>query len=221
MLPALFLGGIPPQTALGTNKFASSWGTSVALGTYMLKKKVVWSVAVQGVAFSLAFAFLGSRLILCLDQNLAGKIVVCLLPLGLLLVFFRRNSEPETAALSVRNRWVTVPVICSILGFYDGFFGPGTGSLYILAFTIFLRMDYIRASGTAKLFNLASNVGALGVFLWNGKVLFELAVPLAVLNGTGNFLGSRVALKHKGAVRIVLMVSLGLLILSLVRKYFF
>lgn len=221
MLPALFLGGVPPQTALGTSKFASTWGTSMALGTYVYHKKVVWAVAVQGVVFSLVFSFLGSRLILCLDPSLAGKIVVCLLPLGIFLVIFHRSSEKSSMVLSFRNRWLTVPLVCSLLGFYDGFFGPGTGSLYILAFTLFLKMDYLRASGTAKLFNLASNLGALGVFLWNGKVLFELAIPLAVLSMSGSFLGSRLALKYKGVVRVFLMVSLGILMVSLAKKYFF
>lgn len=112
-------------------------------------------------------------------------------------------------------------MICFPIGFYDGFFGPGTGSFFITCFYLFLGIGLLHASATTKVFNFLSNLGALVLFLSEGKVIFLLGLPLALANIAGNVAGSRLAIK-KGAkiVRAFLLISLSGLFASLVWQYF-
>ena len=113
-----------------------------------------------------------------------------------------------------------IPAICFSTGFYDGFFGPGTGSFLIIAFYMFIGLGLVQSSATAKVFNLASNIGALAAFIMGGKVIYMLGIPLAAANILGNYLGSSLAVK-KGAntVKFFLLLSLSILMISLIWKY--
>lgn len=222
LMPALLFAGLPPQTALGTNKFANSIGTSFALVNFMRSKKVVWRIAAIGISFSLLGAFLGSKAILVFPNETVGKIIVILLPLAVLGVFIpkikRVNSSDDLLPRALYNR--VVP-ICLVIGFYDGFFGPGTGSFLIIAFYAFVGLDLLHASATAKVFNLSSNIGALIVFLIEGKVVFLLGLPLALANIAGNYLGSTLAIKvGSKVVKGFLLVSFVILFISLFWKYY-
>ena len=107
------------------------------------------------------------------------------------------------------------------IGMYDGFFGPGTGSFFIVAQHILLRMGLVRASATAKVFNLASNAGALAMFASGGVVMYSVAVPCAVANIIGNQIGTRLAIRVGAkAVRAFLMVTLSLLLATLIYRFF-
>lgn len=225
LIPALLLAGIPPQTTLGTNKFAATIGTSFALINFARNKKVVWRIVAVGIFFSLLGAFLGSKTILIFSNETVGKIIVFLLPFSMLVTLAprkKRNSNDNLDGdLSTRDLYIKVPVICSLIGFYDGFFGPGTGSFFIMAFYLFLNLNLVQASATSKVFNLASNIGALLVFLIEAKVLILLGIPLAIANILGNYIGSSFAIK-KGAnlVKTFLIISLIILFVSLIWKYF-
>ena len=126
-----------------------------------------------------------------------------------------------------RNRlklqWVlytVVPLTCLTIGFYDGFFGPGTGSMFIIAFHYLLRMDLVSSSANSKTFNFASNIGALVAFIMAGKVVYLLALPLVACNILGNHMGSALALrKGNDVVRKVLVFSMLCLFTSLGVKY--
>lgn len=220
MLPALLLAGIPPQHALGTNKFGSAFGTGVALVNFICNKKVIWKIAMVGVVFTLTGSFLGTKTILLFSNQIIGKIIVILLPLAVLGTLAPRKERSFNEALSEWDLYLKVPLICFSIGFYDGFFGPGTGSFLIIALYVMLGLNLVQASATAKVFNFGSNIGALTIFLLEGKVLFWLGVPLAIANIIGNYLGSMLAIK-KGSqvVKAFLLVSLTILCASLVWKY--
>jgi len=220
LVPALLLAGLPPQFALGTTKFASSFGTGAALANYVRNGKVVWKVALTGIVFTLVASWLGSRAVLGFDERFAGRLVVFLLPVAIISTLVRRPTAEPTSEPTGWKLALGVPAICAALGFYDGFFGPGTGSFLILAFSLFLGLDFVRASGTAKFFNLASNLGALAVFALHGKVVLAVGVPLALANIAGNQCGSSLALRRgAGLVRGFLLVSLAILLVSLVVKF--
>lgn len=221
MLPALLLAGIPPQNALGTNKFGSTFGTGVALVNFVRNKKVIWRIAIVGILFTLTGSFLGTKTILLFSNQVIGKIIVLLLPFAILGALAPRKERPLNEALTKWDLYLKVPLICFSIGFYDGFFGPGTGSFLIIAFYVWIGLNLVQASATAKVFNFLSNVAALTVFLIEGKVLFWLGVPLAIANIIGNHLGSMLAIK-KGSqvVKGFLMVSLTILFISLIWKYF-
>lgn len=227
LLPSLLLAGLPPHFVLGTNKFAAIIGTSAAMLNFIKFKKVAWRIASIGIVFSLLGSFLGSRTILIFQNETAGRIIVFLLPLAMAVTLIPKkkktpeNEMPSLSEIEVRGSYIIIPTVCFVLGFYDGFFGPGTGSFLILAFYLFLNMDLVRASGTAKIFNFASNLGAVLVFLHGGKVIFSLGLPLAAANLLGNLAGSTLAIK-KGSrlVQAFLLISLSLLFISLIWKYF-
>ncbi|MBC9785186.1 TSUP family transporter [Heliobacterium chlorum] len=222
LLPALLFTGLPPQTVLGTNKFASTFGTSFALVNFVRSKKVDWRIVAVGIAFTLLGAFLGTKAILYFPNDQVGRIIVFLLPFAMAITLIPRKVRSEQKELTTQELWKKVPLICFTIGFYDGFLGPGTGSFLIMAFYIWLGLDLVMASGTAKVFNLGSNIGALVVFLMEGKVLYLLGLPMALANIAGNLLGSTLAIrKGTNLVRAFLMTSFGLLFITLVWKYFF
>lgn len=221
LIPALLFAGIPPQTTLGTNKFASVFGTGIATLNYIRNKMVVLRIAAFGVAFSLLGSFLGSRAILVFSDATVGKIIVFLLPVAVAITLVPKKPRKAEVELPTPKLLLAVPLICLCIGFYDGFFGPGTGSFLILAFYLLAGLDLVRASGTAKVFNLASGVAALLVFLRGGTVLFELGIPLALANVAGNYAGSALAIKRGSKiVRAFLVVSLSIAFVSLLLKYF-
>ena len=223
LVPSLLLAGLPPQTALGTNKFAATIGTSMALFNFIRNRKVVWKIAVYGIAFALLGGFWGSKAILSFDNKIVGKIIVFLLPLAALAVIYPQKISPGTKRdrFSRLDLFLRIPMICFPIGFYDGFFGPGTGSFFILSFYLFLGIGLLQASATTKVLNFLSNLGALLMFLFEGKVIFLLGIPLALANMAGNFVGSHLAIK-RGArvVRAFLLISLSVLFASLVWQYF-
>jgi uncharacterized protein len=223
LVPSLLLAGLPPQTALGTNKFAATLGTSMALLNFIRSRKVIWKIAVYGIAFALLGGFSGSKAILSFDNKIVGKIIVFLLPLAALAVIYPRKAHPGAKKnnFSRLDLFLKIPMICFPIGFYDGFFGPGTGSFFILSFYLFLGIGLLQASATTKVFNFLSNLGALVMFLFEGKVIFLLGIPLALANIAGNVVGSHLAIR-KGAevVRTFLLISLSVLFASLVWQYF-
>jgi len=222
LVPSLLLAGLPPQTALGTNKFAATMGTGTALLNFIRGRKVIWKIAVYGIAFALLGGFAGSKAILSFDNKVVEKVIVFLLPLAAIGVLYPKKSiVSQKSHFSRADSFLKIPLICFPIGFYDGFFGPGTGSFFILTFYLFLGIGLVHASGTAKVFNLLSNLGALVIFLYEKKVFYLLGVPLALANIAGNYVGSRLVIKKgEKIVRAFLLISLSVLFVSLVWKYF-
>ena len=221
-LPSLLFAGVPPQFALGTNKLASHFGTGTAVFNFVRSKKVNWKVVAFGIAFSLIGSFIGSKTVLIMNQEIVGKVIIFMLPLGVVATLIPRKGIVSGSELTKKDFYFKIPVICTIIGFYDGFFGPGTGSFLTLSFFFFNRMKLIDATANAKVFNLMSNVGGVTAFIIGGKVLFLLALPIAVANMAGNFLGSRLAIKRgEGVIKFFLIFAFILLLGSLVWKYYF
>ena len=221
-LPALLLTGVPPHYALGVNKCSACLGTATALGNFARRGLVLWRLAFAGLAFSLLGSWLGALLTLHISNEILGKILVMLLPVGMCATLLppRRQAASTAVAQGWRLHFLA-PLVCLGIGLYDGFFGPGTGSFLILAFHWILRVGLLEASATAKVLNLASNVGSLVTFAWNGCVLWSLALPMAAGCMAGNWLGSRLAIRTGAkAVRRFLMISLGLLLLTLIWRHF-
>ena len=222
LIPSLLIAGLPPQTALGTNKFAATIGTGTALVNFIRGRKVIWKIAIYGIVFALFGGFAGSKAILSFDNEVVGKVIVFLLPLAAIGALYPKKSlVHEKSNFSKSDLFLKIPLICSSIGFYDGFFGPGTGSFFILAFYLSLGIGLVHASGTAKVFNFLSNLGALVIFLSEKKVVYLLGVPLALANVAGNYVGSHLAIKKgERIVRTFLLISLSVLFVSLIWKYF-
>ncbi len=220
-LPALLLAGVPPHYCLGTSKVQSSMGTFVAVLMYSRGGLILWRLALWGLPFSLAGSALGSWLALSMSSEVLGRVLLVLLPVAMVITLMPRGREKlgETPLEGMRF-WLLTPVIGLTIGCYDGFFGPGTGSFFIMAFHWIMHRGLVQASATTKVLNLASNISAMVVFLVSEKVLWPLALCMLFCSVTGNWLGSRVAMRVGArAVRLFLTVSLALLLATLLWRY--
>ena len=221
-LPALLLTNVPAHVALGSNKVSAALGTCMALGTFARSGLVLWRLALVGVVFCLGGSVVGSRLTFLFDNAILSKILVCLLPLGMLATLLPKKDLTHNVQVEHGLRlWLLTPLVCFCIGAYDGFYGPGTGSFLILALHFIVRVGLIQASATAKVLNLSSNSSAAVVFVLAGKVAWTLALPMAAGSILGNWLGSRTAIRvGPQAVRRFLTISLGLLFCTLLYECF-
>jgi len=218
LVPGFLLAGLSPQLALGQEKAVSTFGTLAAIHQFARSKQVQWKLVACGVPFALLGAYIGAKAVLWLPMETVAKVIIFMLPLGIALTFAPKRQQRDTA-VATPALWL-LAMVCLLIGFYDGFFGPGTGSLLILAFHYLLGQSLVEASASSKLFNLASNIGALVAFVVAGKVLWLLAMPLLLANIAGNYLGSRLALRGGDrVVRVALGSSMTLLLGSLIFKY--
>jgi len=224
LVPSFILAGLPPQVALGQEKIVSTLGTIAAIRNFVRNKCVVWTAVATGIPAGLIGAYVGAEAILYFDPDTVGKIILAMLPIGIVLSFIPKKSSDQDKDAPINKNVILfgVPAAVFVIGFYDGFFGPGTGSFLILALHYLLKFDLVAASATSKLFNFASNVGALIAFMLAGSVLYALAVPLVIMNLLGNHVGSSSAMKYgPKLIQRTISLSLSLLMISLGYKFIF
>lgn len=198
-IPALFAAfpqGLP-ATLFGTNKLASVVGTASAAVQYARRVAVPWEVALPGAIAALIGSWFGARAVAYLPVELLKPVILVLLILVAIYTFMRKDFGSISREIAPGTRPALVATaIGGGIGFYDGFFGPGTGSLLIFLFVRFLGMDFLRASVTAKILNVATNVAAIAFFVFNVEILWKIAGVMAVCNLAGALTGSRAALRH-------------------------
>ena len=217
-VPALFsaLPQAMPATLFGTNKVASLCGTAFAARTYWRRTPVDLPIVVPAVLSAWVFAFVGAWALTRFPPELFRK----LLPLVLLLValhVFRRREFGSVYAptLAGERRWFAALAVGAVMGFYDGFFGPGTGSFLVFLFIRSFGLDVLRASASAKIVNVACNVGALAWLVPAHPPLWQLAMVMALCNIVGAVLGAKLAIrKGTGFVRQVFLGVVAALILK-------
>jgi uncharacterized protein len=217
LVPALFaiFPSAAPASLFGLNKSASVWGTAMAAVQYSRRVHMNWSALLPAAACALAGGFIGAWAVTVLSGDFLRKAlpIILLAVLGYTLV--RKDlGRTHAPALSRRAERLAMGGIAAVLGFYDGFFGPGTGSFFVFLFVRWLGYDFLHASAAAKLLNTATNLSALSLFAWKGHVWWHYALALALANVAGSLLGTRLALRHgAGFVRIVFIVVVSALIL--------
>lgn len=220
-VPTYLACGIPPVLTLGTNKFVSSAGTLVSTVHYALKRRVYWKVALVGIPFTLIGSAWGAYFISNVDEATLRRVILIALPIAAVLTLFpkpRRHQEKPLLWKTWRLLFF-VPLIALALGWYDGVFGPGTGSLLILVFYGVIQLSFLHAAATARVFNLFSNIGALISFMIQDQVLFSLALPLSLFGIAGQYFGSHMAIKRgENLVRLFLGFTCLLLIVYLLWK---
>jgi uncharacterized membrane protein YfcA len=221
-LPAYLLAGFPMHFALGTNKLSSSMGSVTAAIRYYRNRYVDLFLCIPSVAVSLAGSALGSSLTLLVDEKWLQRLLLAVLPITAFYAFKNKRFEVNPPALPRRRALILSMVISFFIGSYDGFFGPGTGTFLILLYTGLVKLDPRTASGNAKFVNMASNLGALAVFLLNRRVLLPLGLCAGLFSIVGSYLGSGLAIK-RGAKLIryfivaVLILLFGRIIWDMVR----
>ena len=217
-LPAYLLAGLPPHNAIATNKLSSCIGTVASTGRFVKNKCVDWPTAVPSAALAVLGSVAGANLVLGVSDNAIRYVMLALIPLLAFVVLRKRDlSSAERAPVSRRRQFAVVLAAALVIGMYDGFYGPGTGTFLLLAYTQLARMPLNLAAGNVKIANLSSNVGSLIVFLLNGQVILPLGLIAAVFALAGHFLGAGLLLKNGSKiVKPFVLVVLGLLFLRLI-----
>ncbi|PUE50475.1 hypothetical protein B9Z47_01560 [Limnohabitans sp. 2KL-1] len=218
LIPALFatFPQAPPATLFGTNKSASIWGTAFATVQYSRKVTMPWRSLLPAAGAGLVGSPIGAWVVTQVDPSLFRKALPVLMLTLLLYTLAKKDMGRHHAPrfTGAKEAWIAAGIGLTI-GFYDGFFGPGTGSFLVFAYVRLLGYDFLNASASAKLINVATNFSALVLFAMHGHVWWHLALAMAVSNIVGSLIGTRLALKHgAGFVRQVFI----LVVLALICK---
>jgi uncharacterized protein len=220
-LPILLSVGIPPHQALGTNKLQGSFGSFTAALNYARKGLVDYKKIVPGIIFTAMGAILGTVAIQMLSAAFLQHVIPLLLAAVFLYTLFtpdmgRRDSKPKM------NERLFYLLAGLILGFYDGFFGPGTGSFWTLLFVLFLGLDLKKATAHTKITNFTSNIVALTVFVIGGKVLFLAGIIMGCGQMAGAYTGSRLVIRNGvGFVRVFFLAVVAVTIARLLYVTYF
>ena len=218
-LPAYYMAGLPPHFALGTNKMTSSIGTLFSTAVYMRGGFVYKRIIPVSVVGALLGSWIGARCALLLDEQLLRWVMIVLIPvLAVFTVLKKDLFAPTERNLPLAKEQIITAVIAFVIGWYDGFFGPGTGIFLIFAFVGILRLNPVTASGNAKVVNLCSNIAAMAAFVIGGKVIYTLVLPCAVFSISGNLLGARLTIKNGAKIiRPVMLIIVLLLLITIIR----
>lgn len=219
-LPAYTLAGLDYGLASGCNKFSACFGTLSSVLRYLKGGKILWKPALAAALGALPGAWLGTYISMLLSSRFMHIFMICATPVVGVLVVLKKdaNADPKP----VTKLTLLMCFLSSlIVGVYDGFFGPGTGTFLILLFTALTGMDMVTASATSKPVNLASNLSSLITRLAAGQVIFALAIPAMCFSVAGGWLGSKLALL-RGAkfIRYVMLGVLALLVTTLILELF-
>lgn len=223
-LPALlvFLSNTPLTLIFGTNKLSSIAGTSTAVISYSKAIKFNWQIALTSAIFSFIFSFIGARTVGGINPTLMRPLVLVILAIVAIYTFLKKDFGSEHIPKSRGiKQLIYAALIGALLGFYDGFLGPGTGSFLIFAFIGFLGLDFLKASATAKIVNFSTNLAALIYFASTHNIIYQLAIPMAFCNIIGATIGTKLAIvKGSAFIRIVFIAVVTLLIIKLAYDIF-
>ncbi len=196
-VPAFLAAGIPTHLTLGTNKFSASSGSFTSSLKFILSKKANFNLLKYLIPFTLIGASIGVNTVMLIDENiLKSLILVLILCVGLYSMFSKSlGGENKFEGLTKKN--IALGIIISFsLGFYDGFFGPGTGSFLMFLLIKVYKFDFTNAAGNARVLNFVSNITSLVLFAFKGQIIYTLAIPVGIFMALGARLGSGLAIKN-------------------------
>lgn len=197
--PALLALGLPVNLALGTNKLAASMGSLMSVFSFWRAGKINRRAACSLMPLSFFGSMLGAYVVYLLPEQLMKNVIVALLVVVAVYTYRRKDWGDVSAVKQLGLAALAAAILMAfIIGFYDGFFGPGTGSFLIFGF-LFLGYDFVTAAGNAKALNFASGIGALLSFTLSGSVLWTYGLVMGAAMVTGAYFGSRMAIKHGAA----------------------
>jgi uncharacterized protein len=209
LVPALFATypTAHPATLLGTNKSASVWGTLFAAWQYNQRVQLAWQALLAASLLAFLGSWAGAYLLTMVSPHYLRQALPALL-VGLLAytLWNKQLGQHHEPRFSSRKQAFFMAGIGGVIGFYDGFFGPGTGSFLVFLLVKLLGFDFLQASAHSKVMNLFSNLAAVVLLASQGHVWWKVGIPLALANVAGSLLGSRMALRHgTGFVRWLFM----------------
>lgn len=216
-LPAFLFAGLPMHSAIATNKLSSAVGTTVSTTRYCKNGFFDRKIAIPSIILALIGSTLGARLVLLVGDQYLRWILIAILPIVAAAVFLDRSGDNADASFPASKRVAVACAAALIIGMYDGFYGPGTGTFLLLALTRFAHMDVRMASGNVKLINLSSNIAALVTFLFSGHVNIALGLAGALFCLAGHYMGAGMVMKSGNKiVKPIIIVVLILLFFKLI-----
>jgi uncharacterized membrane protein YfcA len=211
----ILLPNLPVATIIGTLKIPSFSGTFFAAIQYMKKIQMNWKLLLIMMSLAIPSAFLGSTLLTYVSNDFMKPLLLVVLSLLVFYTYTKKNFGQHANKVHSDFQQIIYAILISFfIGFYDGFIGPGTGSFLVLAFITLLGYDFLQASANAKMVNLATNFGSICLFVYKGKIIWIIAIPMAICNAIGGFIGAKLAIsKGNKFIRIFfLIVVIGTLI---------
>lgn len=210
-VPALLSVGLPPVAALATNKMQSVIGTAMAVTTYWRRGYVELKTLLPGLLLAFAGSAIGALIVSRVDTSLLNLAVpIALIAIALYFLFAPRISDADRAARLSFDKFV--PLMAFVIGFYDGIFGPGTGSFFSIGFVLLFGLGLTRATGNTKALNLMSNSAALVIFIPMGHVVWPVAVVMAIGQIAGGYIGARTGIRYGAKVirPLIVVVSIAM-----------
>lgn len=217
-LPAFLFAGLPMHSAIATNKLASAVGTTVSTTRYCKNGLFDKRIALPTIVLALCGSVIGAKLVLLIPEQYLTWVLVAVLPIVAIAVLMDKGDGNGDDTISASRRMGVACVSALLIGMYDGFYGPGTGTFLLLALTRLAGMSVRTASGNVKLINLSSNIAALATFLFSGNVNITLGLAGAVFCLSGHYIGSGLVMKN--GVKIVRPIILLVLVLLFVKILF-
>ena len=195
-LPAYIMSGLPVHMAIGTNKLSSAMGTSLATYRFAKKGYINLKTAIYCAICALIGSMMGAKTALLIDDKIFKLIMLVILPITGLYVIFNKSLEinkeklDEDYTFSHKRTLSIAMIVALIIGFYDGFYGPGTGTFLMIALTSLVHMTLNESAGITKVINLTTNITSLCVFLLNGKVMLSVGLIAGLFGIAGNYIGT-------------------------------
>lgn len=219
-LPAYLAAGIPPHLAIGTNKMGSTMGTVISTARFAKNGYIKVKLSLLAALFAMIGSTFGAHLSMLASERILKGMMLVALPVVAFYVLKNKNlgDRQESSDLPERMMFLITMGAALVIGCYDGFYGPGTGTFLLLILTGMAKMDVRSASGTTKVINLSSNIAALVTFLINGKVLIPLGLASGLFCIAGHYIGAGLVVKNGlKVVRPVVLVVLVCLFVKIIK----
>ena len=216
-LPAYLLAGVPMHSAVATNKLSSATGTVISTWRLCKNKYVDWILVLPCIVMAVIGSGIGANISLLVSERILKIIFI---PVVLVVAFYVMKKKDldkhSTVTISRKAQMIWCAASALVVGLYDGFYGPGTGTFLLLLFTGLGKMDLRTASGNMKVTNLSSNVSALAVFLINGRAILPLGLAASVFSIAGHYMGSGMVMKNGNKiVRPIILIVITLLFIKI------
>ena len=193
----ILLPSLPVSTIMGSLKIPGFSGTSFASYQYLKKVKLNWKLFSLMASVAFCASFLGSNLLTLVNNDFMKPVLLFVLIFLAIYTFTKKDfGQVQDRNVSTKLQLIYGLIISFVVGFYDGFIGPGTGIFFVVCFISILGFDFLHASANAKMVNLATNFGSITLFVLKGKIMWIFALPMAFCNALGGWIGAKLALKN-------------------------
>lgn len=216
-MPAFLLAGLPIHNAIATNKLSSCVGTTASTIRYCKNGFFDKVIAIPTIICSLIGSAIGAHLVLMIDEKYLKWMLIIVLPIVAVTVLLNKSHGEEDSQFPEKYRLIIAAAAALIIGMYDGFYGPGTGTFLLIVLTSFAHMDIRTASGNVKLINLSSNIAALVTFIFSGNVNIPYGIAGAIFCIAGHYIGSGMVIKGGNKiVKPIIVIVLVLLFIKII-----